>query len=147
MEYEGYRIWQKSGQILDGVILGIFMGALFRIVFAISKNLLPENHIVKKSHLLAGIMWFTLYIIPFLKYPANSPTVGDGETIVLRAILYLSFIAISEIGALDFYFLSKKFKNNKKVISFIEYDIFIDIIFFIMPENLDEITAPMNLVN
>ena len=147
VEYDGYRIWQKSGQILAGIILGISMGALFGIVFALSKNSLPVNHIVKKSLLLAGIMWFTLYIIPFFKYPANPPTVGDSETIVLRTILYLSFIAISGIGALGFYFLSKKFKNNKKIISFISYGIFISVAFFIMPENPDEITAPMNLVN
>ena len=147
VEYEGYRVWQKSGQILAGIILGVSMGALFGIVFALSKNSFPGNHIVKKSVLLASIMWFTLYIIPFLKYPANPPTVGDGETIVLRTILYLSFIAISGLGALGFYFLSKKFQNNKKIVSLISYGIFISVIFFIMPENPDEITAPMNLVN
>lgn len=147
VEYEGYRTWQKSGQILAGVILGTSVGALFGIVFVLSRNSLPGNHDVKKSLLLAGIMWFTLYLIPFLKYPANPPTVGDGETVVLRAILYLSFIAISGIGALVFYKLSKKFKNNKKFISLIGYGIFISVVFLVMPENPDEITAPMNLVN
>lgn len=147
VEYEGYRIWQKSGQILAGVMLGISMGALFGIVFALSRNSLPGNHDVKKSLVLAGIMWFTLYLIPFMKYPANPPTVGDAETIVLRSILYLSFIAISGIGALLFYKLSKKFKNNKKFVSLIGYGIFISVAFFVMPENPDEITAPMNLVN
>ena len=111
VEYEGYRMWQKSGQILAGVILGTSIGALFGIVFALSRNSLPGNHDVKKSLVLAGVMWFTLYLIPFLKYPANPPTVGDTETVVLRAILYLSFIAISGFGALSFYKLSKKFKN------------------------------------
>ncbi len=147
VEYEGYRIWQKSGQILAGVILGTSVGSLFGIVFALSRNSLPGNHDVQKSLLLAGIMWFTLYFIPFLKYPANPPTVGDGETVVLRAILYLSFIAISGMGALAFYKLSQKFKNNKKSVSLIGYGIFISLVFFIMPENPDEITAPMNLVN
>lgn len=147
IEYEGYRAWQKSGQILAGAILGISVGALFGIVFALSKNSLPGNHIVKKSLMLAGVMWLTLYLIPFLKYPANPPTVGDAETIVLRAILYLAFIAISGIGALLFYKLSKKFKSNKKLVSLIGYSIFITSVFFIMPDNPDEITAPMNLVN
>ena len=147
VEYEGYRIWQKSGQILAGVILGVSMGALFGIIFALSRNSLPGNHDVKKSLVLAGIMWFTLYLIPFMKYPANPPTVGDGETIVLRTILYLSFIAISGMGAILFYKLSKKFKNNKKFISLIGYGVFISVAFLVMPENPDEITAPMNLVD
>ncbi|QDI88086.1 hypothetical protein Nisw_00340 [Candidatus Nitrosopumilus sp. SW] len=147
VEYEGYRTWQKSGQILAGVILGTSVGALFGIVFALSRNVLPGNNDVKKSLLLAGIMWLTLYIIPFLKYPANPPTVGDGETVVLRAILYLSFIAISGFGAVGFYQLSKKLKNNKKLVALIGYGVFISAVFFAMPENPDEITAPMDLVN
>ena len=146
-EYERYRIWQKSGQILAGVILGTSVGALFGIIFALSRNVLPVNNNVKKAIILAGIMWVTLYLIPFLKYPANPPTVGDGDTVILRAILYISLIAISGIGAVGFYQLSKKLKNNKKFAALVGYGIFITAVFFAMPENPDEITAPMNLVN
>jgi len=147
VEYEGYRVWQKSGQIVAGVILGTSVGALFGIVFALSRNSLPGNNDIKKSLILAGIMWVTMYLIPFLKYPANPPTVGDGETVVLRAILYVSFIAISGFGAVGFYKLSKKFKTNKKFVALLGYGVFITAAFFAMPENPDEITAPMNLVN
>ena len=147
VEYEGYRVWQKSGQILAGVILGTSVGALFGIVFALSRNSLPGSNDVKRALVLAGIMWLTLYLIPFLKYPANPPTVGDAETVVLRAALYLSFIAISGTGAIVFYKLSKRFKNRKKLVSLIGYGVFISAVFFIMPENPDEIAAPMNLVN
>ena len=147
VEYEGYRDWQKGGQILAGVILGVSIGSLFGLVFAYVRNSLPGNNDLKKSLVLAGMMWLTIYLIPFLKYPANPPTVGDGETVVLRAILYLSFIAISGIGAFGFYKLSKKFKANKKLISLVGYAVFISAVFVAMPENPDEITAPMDLVN
>lgn len=146
-EYESYRIWQKSGQVLAGVILGLAMGSLFGIVYALSRNSLPGKTDVTKSVILAGIMWLTIYIIPFLKYPANPPTVGDGETVMLRAILYVSFIALSGIGVVIFYKLSQKLQNNKKYFGLFGYVIFITILFFVMPENPDEITAPMNLVN
>ena len=147
VEYEGYRMWQKSGQILAGVILGTSIGALFGIIFALSRNSLPGNNNIKKALVLAGIMWFTMYLIPFLKYPANPPTVGDGETVVLRAILYLSFITISGFGVIGFYKLSKKFQNNKKFVALLGYGVFISAVFIAMPENPDEITAPMNLVH
>jgi len=146
VEYEGYRDWQKSGQVLAGVILGTSIGSLFGIVFALSRNSLPGNHDVKKALVLAGVMWVVLYFIPFLKYPANPPTVGDPETVVLRGILYLSFIAISGFGALGFYKLSKKFQNRKKLVSLIGYAVFISTVFFAMPENPDNISAPMDLV-
>ena len=146
VEYQGYRDWQKGGQLLAGVILGISIGALFGIVFALSRDSLPGNNNIKKAVILAGIMWFTIYLIPFLKYPANPPTVGEAETVVLRGILYLSFIAISGFAALGFYKLSKIFKGKKKLVSLAGYAIFISVVFLAMPENPDKVTAPMDLV-
>jgi len=146
VKYEGYRAWQKSGQVLAGVILGTSMGALFGIVFALSRNSLPGNNNVKKALVLAGLMWFTLYFIPFLKYPANPPTVGDAETVALRAILYASFIAMSGVAALIFYKLSKKFENKKKFVALVGYAAFISAMFVIMPENPDKVSAPTDLV-
>ena len=147
VEYESYRIWQKGGQVLAGAILGTSIGALFGIVFALSRKILPGDHHVKKALVLSGIMWFTIYLIPFLKYPANPPTVGDPDTVVLRAILYLSFIAISGFGAVGFYQLFKRLVKRKRIIAFIGYGAFISAAFLLMPENPDEVTAPMDLVN
>ena len=146
-EYESYRIWQKSGQVLAGVILGLAMGSLFGIVFALSRNSLPGKNIVTKAVFLSGLMWFTLYLIPFLKYPANPPTVGEADTVVLRMILYVSFIIISGIGVIVFYKLLTKLNKNKKYFALIGYAGLMVIAFIIMPDNPDEITAPMNLVN
>ena len=146
-EYDAYRDWQKSGQVLAGTILGTSIGALFGIVYAFTRHVLPGSNDLKKTLLLAGVMWFTLYLIPFLKYPANPPTVGDGETVVLRAILYLSFIAISGLSVVVFYKLSKKLNGNKKYLALAGYAGLMVITFVAMPDNPDEITAPMNLVN
>ena len=146
-EYSSYRDWQKSGQLLAGGILGMSIGALFGIVFAYSRNSLPKGHTLKKTFVLAAIMWLTIFIIPFLKYPANPPTVGDVDTVVLRSILYLSFIAISGFSAVGFFILYKKLQNKKKGLAFIGYAVFITTVFFIMPVNPDEVKAPMDLVN
>jgi len=91
-------------------------------------------------------MWLTIYLIPFLKYPANPPTVGDAETVVLRSILFLSFIALSGFGAVGFFQVYKRLQS-KKIVAFAGYGIFIAVIFIVMPANPDEITAPMDLVN
>ncbi|MDH3360948.1 MAG: CbtA family protein [Nitrosopumilus sp.] len=147
VEYDSYRNWQKGGQILAGAILGTSIGALFGIVYALSRGVLPQGNDMKKIFVLAAVMWFSMYIIPFLKYPANPPTVGDGETVVLRAILYLSFIAISGFGVVGFYQVYKRLEKNKKFVAFAGYAAFIGIVFVLMPPNPDEITAPMDLVN
>jgi len=145
VEYDAYRDWQKGGQVLAGAILGTSIGALFGIVYALSRNSLPGNDL-KKSFVLATVMWLTIYIIPFLKYPANPPTVGDAETVVLRSILFLSFIAISGLSVVGFFQIYKRLQS-KKIIAIIGYGIFITIIFIVMFANPDEISAPIDLVN
>ena len=145
VEYNSYRAWQKGGQVLAGAILGTSMAALVGIVFLFVRKSLPEGNNVKKTLILSGLMWFTIFVIPFLKYPANPPTVGDAETVVMRGILFLSFIAISGLGAIAFYQVYKKLQN-KKFLAFVGYAVFIGVAFFLMPENPDEITAPMELV-
>lgn len=147
IEYDSYRYWQKGGQVLAGAILGTSIGALFGIVFAYSRNALPGSNNVKKALVLAGLMWFTLYVIPFLKYPANPPTVGDPETVILREVLYIAFIAISGFGAIGFYQLYKRLQKNKKYLAYIGFAAFISIMFAIMPPNPDAVTAPIDLVN
>ena len=147
VEYNSYRSWQKGGQILASTILGASLGSLFGIVFAYSRKSLPSDNNIRKTIVLAGIMWFVLFVIPFLKYPANPPTVGETETVVLRGILYLSFIAISGFSALGFYQLYKRLEANKKIIAIIGYGIFITSVFFLMPDNPDKITVSTELVD
>ena len=145
VEYNSYRVWQKSGQVLAGAILGTSIAALVGIVFLFVRKVLPQGNNVKKTLVLSGLMWFTIFVIPFLKYPANPPTVGEAETVMIRGILFVSFIAISGFGAVAFYQVYKKLQN-RKILSFVGYAIFISVVFFVMPENPDEITAPMELV-
>jgi predicted cobalt transporter CbtA len=145
VEYHSYRVWQKGGQMLAGAILGTSLGALFGIVFAYAKNVLPGGNLIKKALVLSLIMWATLYLIPFVKYPANPPTVGDPETIILRQSLYIGFIAISGFGALGFYQMYKKI--DKKILAFAGYAAFIVAVFVALPPNPDAVTAPSELVN
>ena len=147
IEYEGYRMWQKGGQVLAGVILGTSMGALFGMIFALSKDSLPGCNYVKKSLLLAGIMWLVLYFVPFLKYPANPPSVGDADTLVLRTVLYLSLITISAMGALVFYKISKRFRGRRKLASLVGYAALMGVVFLAMPENPDEVPVQMTWFN
>jgi predicted cobalt transporter CbtA len=150
-----YRTWQKSGEIVAGTILGISIAALFGIVFAYSRSsvlLLPHSDNNKKKALvLAGIMWFVLFLVPALKYPANPPAVGDPETIYYRQSLYVVLLIISGFSALVLSFLytnkiSDKSSLSKRIAIPLIYAAIILGAFLILPPNPDKITAPMDLV-
>jgi predicted cobalt transporter CbtA len=154
VELQNYRLWQKAGEIAAGTIMGMSLAALFGIVFVYSRSsILPHSHSnIKKALILAGIMWFVLFLIPALKYPGNPPAVGDPGTIYYRESLYVAILAISGFSALGLAFLYRKLgsraSNNKyKIIAIpLIYAAIIVGAFLILPPNPDKITAPMDLV-
>jgi predicted cobalt transporter CbtA len=147
-EFTAYRFWQKGGEIVAGTILGLSIGSLFGIVFAYTRSSIPGSDNKKKALIVAGMMWFVLFLIPALKYPANPPAVGDPETIYYRQSLYVAFLAISGFSALGLAFLYGKMRalNTKKAIIPAVYTAIIAGAYFAMPANPDPINAPMDLV-
>jgi predicted cobalt transporter CbtA len=154
VEMQNYRLWQKGGEIAAGTILGMSFGALFGVVFVYSRSLLlpQSNSNIRKALVLAGIMWFVLFLIPALKYPANPPAVGDPETIYYREGLYIGLLAISGFSALGLALLYRKLgsrtPNNKNRIIIVPliYAAIIVGAFLILPPNPDKISAPVDLV-
>ena len=147
-EFTAYRLWQRGGEIVAGTILGLSIGSLFGIVFAYTHSSVPGSNNKKKALIVAGIMWFVLFLMPALKYPANPPAVGDPETIYYRQSLYVAFLAISGFSALGLAFLYRKMGalNIKKAIIPVAYAAIISGAYLAMPANPDPINAPMDLV-
>lgn len=146
IDFEAYRVWQKGGSVAAGAVLGMSYGALFGLVFAYGRNSLPGSTNVKKALVLAGIMWFVLYVVVELKYPANPPAVGDPATIGLRQSLWIAMISISGLSALGLSFIRKRAGMPKFAPPAI-YAAIVVAAFFALPANPDAITAPMDLVN
>jgi predicted cobalt transporter CbtA len=146
IDFEAYRVWQKGGSVAAGAVLGMSYGALFGLVFAYSRNSLTGSTDVKKALVLAGIMWFVLYVVVELKYPANPPAVGDPATIGLRQSLWVAMISISGLSALGLSFMRKRAGMPKFAPAGI-YAAIVIAAFFALPANPDAITAPTDLVN
>jgi predicted cobalt transporter CbtA len=148
-EMVGYRIWQKSGEIVGGIVYGISLSSLFGIVFVYSRNSLPGNNVKVNAILLASIMCFVLFIVPSIKYPSNPPAVGDPDTIYYRQGLYVAFLVISGASALGVSAFIKKINQtvSKKVaIACTIYGAIMIASYLAMPSNPDTISISMNLV-
>jgi predicted cobalt transporter CbtA len=147
-EVAQYRLWQKGGQLVAGMILGVSFASFYALVYGYSRKSLPGSSDVRKSLFLASAVWLTIFMIPFLKYPGNPPVVGDPETIYYREAFYVAFIAISGLGALGFAFLYRKLSSirSRKLIVPALYAAYIAGCYFAMPSNPDAITVPMELI-
>jgi hypothetical protein len=77
------------------VFFGIAMGALFAVAYAICLgrvgNLRPRTLAV----LVATAGFLGMYLVPFVKYPANPPSIGHADTISTRGSLYLLMVLCS----------------------------------------------------
>jgi predicted cobalt transporter CbtA len=145
-----YRLWQKGGEIVAGTILGTSVSAIFGIVYAYSRDSLPGSNNKKKGLMLAGIMFFVIFLIPALKYPANPPAVGDPETIEYRESLYIGMLVISGFTALGVAILYRNLgqthRESRKIIAPAIYAVIIALAFAVLPANPDEITISSDLL-
>jgi len=148
LEFNSYRLWQKTGEISAGTILGTAYGSLFGMVFVYARDSIPGSTNVKKALILGAILLFVLYMVPGLKYPANPPAVGEPETIGLRQTLYISYLSISGFSALGLAIAYRKLGKShlKKIAIPVTYAGIMLAAYFAMPPNPDAITAPMDLV-
>ena len=74
---------------------GVAMGALFAVAYCVAYGRFGNLSPRLLSVLLAGGMFLSLYVIPFLKYPPNPPAVSLDETIRQRTLLYLLMVVLS----------------------------------------------------
>lgn len=77
---------------------GVAMGALFAVAYCVLYGRVGKLSPRLLSVLLAGGMLLSLYVIPFLKYPANPPAVSLDETIRQRTLLYLMMVVLSVVA-------------------------------------------------
>ncbi len=139
-EIASYRLWQKEGSTLGFIILMLGITSIFAIVYSYANI---KSSAIKKGILLAIILWIILFLTPFLKYPANPPGVGDPSTIHYRQFLYIGVLGISSSTALLLAYISKKLRYITPII----YLTVITLVYVFFPDNPDEITISLDLVN
>jgi len=95
------RAVQANAGVGVGMILfGVGMGALFAVVYCLALGRTGRVGPRQLSLLVALGGFVTLYLVPFLKYPANPPAVGNPDTIGERSGLYLVMVVGSVLAAL-----------------------------------------------
>lgn len=77
------------------VVFGIAMGALVAVVYVVLLGRVGGLGPRSLAVLVAGAGFLGVYLVPFLKYPANPPAIGHEQTIGTRGTLYLVMVGSS----------------------------------------------------
>lgn len=92
-------IQENIGLAAGLVVFGMALGALLAVVFTLVQRG-SGRHIRPRTLalLLAGAAFVSVYLVPFLKYPANPPAATDAATITTRGGLYLTMQVLSVVA-------------------------------------------------
>lgn len=93
-------IQRSVGLLTAAVVYGLALGGLFALAFAAIYGRIGRASPAKTALWLAAAAFVVVYLVPFVKYPANPPSVGNPETIGHRTLLYVVMIAISVLAAI-----------------------------------------------
>lgn len=94
------RDGQRAGVFLATGLYGLGIGGLFALAFAAVRGRTAARSDSSLALWLAAALFVAVVLVPFLKYPANPPAVGDPETIGERTELYVTLIVISLLSLL-----------------------------------------------
>jgi Probable cobalt transporter subunit (CbtA) len=101
-------VQRNVGAPIGLVLFGMAMGALFAVLFVLvyrryGDRLKPRVIAV----IIAGAAFLGIYLVPYLKYPANPPAIGHPNTIHARGNLYLGLVAVSIVSLIAAFFLAR----------------------------------------
>ncbi|MGR6917523.1 CbtA family protein [[Actinomadura] parvosata] len=85
---------QKAGLFLATGLYGLAVGGVFALVFAGLRGRVGPRSDGRLALAAAGVAFTAVVLVPFLKYPANPPAVGDPETINGRTLLYVVIVLV-----------------------------------------------------
>jgi len=94
------------------VLFGLAMGALFAVAYSVSVGRVGNVRPRPLALLVAGGGFLGLYLMPFLKYPANPPAIGHEDTIGDRSGLYLVMVVCSTLFLIAAVWLGQRLRDR-----------------------------------
>lgn len=96
------RSTQHLGLLVASLVTGLALGVIFGVLYAVRHRADPTPGTGQdgwqRALTLGAAAWFAVYLVPFLRFPANPPGVGDPNTVDTRTRGYLIAIALGILG-------------------------------------------------
>ncbi len=94
------RALQSTAGLATGVLVyGVAFGGIAALAFCFALGRVGRFSPRATALLLSGCALLVVYVVPFLKYPANPPSAGDPDTIGERTTLYFLMMLLSVLLA------------------------------------------------
>lgn len=103
------RSVQRTAGLSVGMLgLGVAFGGIVAIAFAFARGRLGAMSDDATALTVALLAFLAMYLVPFLKYPANPPAAGDPETIQARTAAYVAMLLLSVLVTIGAVILQRR---------------------------------------
>ncbi|KAB1150007.1 CbtA family protein [Streptomyces luteolifulvus] len=103
------RTMQSTAGLSTGVLVyGVAFGGIAALAYCFALGRVGRFGPRASALLLAAAGLVAVYVVPFLKYPANPPATSDPETIDQRTTLYFLMVVLSVLLAVAAVILGKR---------------------------------------
>ncbi|MFJ8310367.1 MULTISPECIES: CbtA family protein [unclassified Streptomyces] len=103
------RSLQSTAGLATGVLVyGVALGGIAALAYCFALGRTGRFGPRATALLLSGAGLLAVYVVPFLKYPANPPSIGDPDTIGKRTTLYFLMMVLSVLLAIATVILGKR---------------------------------------
>jgi hypothetical protein len=100
---------QSTAGLATGVLVyGVAFGGIAALAYCFALGRVGRRTPRATALLLSGCALLAVYVVPFLKYPANPPSVGEPDTIGRRTTLYFLMMLLSVLLAIAATLLGKR---------------------------------------
>ncbi len=108
------RTGQRFGLLLATRFAGLALGAIVSVVvyYARRLSMLPVPLL---AAVVAGYGWLAMEAVPFFKYPANPPAVGDPDTIDERTLLWFASVVLGLVAVAAAVYVGRRLKNQELI--------------------------------
>ena len=91
---------QSTAGLATGVLVyGVALGGLASLAYSFALGRVGRFGPRATALLLSGAAFVSVYLVPFLKYPANPPSVGDPASLDQRTALFFLMVALGVLLA------------------------------------------------
>jgi hypothetical protein len=89
-------VQSNAGLGIGMIVFGLAMGGLSAVAYVlVARGMRPRVRPRALALAVAAAGFASIFLLPFLKYPANPPAIGHPETIRARGLLHLAMVAVS----------------------------------------------------
>ncbi|GAA2326513.1 CbtA family protein [Streptomyces caniferus] len=99
MEIVSRGVQSTAGLATGVLVYGVALGGIAALAFCFALGRIGRFGARATAALLSGAALLAVYLVPFLKYPANPPSVGDPDTIGKRTALYFLMMLLGVLLA------------------------------------------------